>query len=176
MSDFFASATSHAAGANAAGSGSITLNWTNPVLDFSQVVIVRNTATPIADAPTEVATQVVPDSQWERVAAYALDTHPAVRSFVKNSGLGFAIPYLHAGQGHDYLPDFVVQLVADADRHVIVDTKGYDDRLAEKHAAALRWVSAVNQDGRYGHWDYLMLRDKAKIAEEINEMFAALLN
>lgn len=119
---------------------------------------------------------VVPDSQWERVAAYALDTHPAVRSFVKNSGLGFAIPYLHAGQGHDYLPDFVVRLIADADRHVIVETKGYDDRLAEKQAAALRWVSAVNQDGRYGHWDYLMLRDRAKIAEEINEKFAALMD
>ena len=119
---------------------------------------------------------VVPDSPWERVAAYALDMHPAVRSLVKNSGLGFAIPYLHAGQGHDYLPDFVVQLGALPDLHIIVETKGYDERLAEKRAAALRWISAVNQDGRYGRWDYLMLRDKAKIAEEINEKFAELLH
>ena len=118
---------------------------------------------------------VVPDSQWERVAAYALDTHPAVHSFVKNSGLGFGIPYQHAGQGHDYLPDFVVQLGNESGRFVIVETKGFDERLAEKQQAALRWVSAVNQDGRYGRWDFVMLREKAKIADEIYQEFARLL-
>ena len=110
---------------------------------------------------------VVPDSQWERVAAYALDTHPAVRSFVKNSGLGFAIPYVHSGQGHDYLPDFVARLDGHEDRRIIVETKGLDDRLEEKTAAAERWVCAVNRDGRYGTWSYLLLRDRAKIAQEI---------
>lgn len=49
-------------GTNAVGSGSITLNWTNPLLDFSEVVIGRNTATPIADAPTEGGTYSVPGS------------------------------------------------------------------------------------------------------------------
>jgi len=110
---------------------------------------------------------VVPDSQWERIAAYALDNHPAVHSFVKNSGLGFAIPYIHAGQGHDYLPDFIVRLEHDAPSFVIVETKGHDDRLQEKQNAAERWVSAVNQDGRFGHWRYLLLRNRAGIAEEI---------
>ncbi len=110
---------------------------------------------------------VVPDSQWERVAAYSFDTHAAVHSFVKNSGLGFAIPYIHSGQGHDYLPDFVVRLAGQSDRHVIFETKGYDDRLNEKKAAAERWVSAVNRDGRYGRWSYVLLRDRAKIAQEI---------
>ncbi len=110
---------------------------------------------------------VVPDSQWERVAAYSFDTHAAVHSFVKNSGLGFAIPYIHSGQGHDYLPDFVVRLAGQSDRHVIFETKGYDDRLDEKKAAAERWVSAVNRDGRYGRWSYVLLRDRAKIAQEI---------
>lgn len=110
---------------------------------------------------------VVPDSQWERIAAYALDNHPAVHSFAKNSGLGFAIPYVHAGQGHDYLPDFVVRLMRGEPTFVIVETKGYDDRLEEKQNAAERWVAAVNQDGRYGCWRYLLLKDRAKIAEEI---------
>ncbi len=27
---------------------------------------------------------------------------------MKNAGLGFAIPYLHNGQSHDYMPDFIV--------------------------------------------------------------------
>jgi type III restriction enzyme len=112
---------------------------------------------------------VVPDSQWERIAAYALDRHPLVRSFVKNSGLGFAIPYLHSGAGHDYLPDFIVRLHGEGERYVIVETKGHDDRLAEKQAAAERWVSAVNQDGRFGRWYFALLRDRARIPEEIDQ-------
>src|ERR1019366_6790391 len=49
---------------------------------------------------------VVPDTKrWEQSAAYYVDKHPAVHSFVKNAGLGFAIPYLHNGQMHDYMPD-----------------------------------------------------------------------
>ena len=110
---------------------------------------------------------VVPDSQWERIAAYALDTHPAVRSFVKNSGLGFAIPYLHSGTGHDYLPDFIVRVQTPEARFLIVETKGHDDRLDEKRAAARRWVEAVNRDGRFGRWFYALLRDRAAIAQEI---------
>ena len=110
---------------------------------------------------------VVPDSQWERIAAYTLDTHPAVHSFVKNSGLGFAIPYLHSGTGHDYLPDFIVRLQAPANRFLIFETKGHDDRLDEKRSAAERWVLAVNHDGRFGRWSYALLQDRARIADEI---------
>ena len=37
---------------------------------------------------------VVPDTaRWEQSAAWRLDTHEQVRSFVKNANLGFAIPY-----------------------------------------------------------------------------------
>ena len=110
---------------------------------------------------------VVPDSQWERIAAYALDAHPAVHSFVKNSGLGFAIPYIHSGTGHDYMPDFIVRLKGQEVRFVIVETKGHDERLDEKRTAAERWVDAVNRDGRYGRWSYALLLDRAAIAEEI---------
>ena len=36
---------------------------------------------------------VVADTRvWEQAAAYVIDTHPAVQAFVKNAGLGFAIP------------------------------------------------------------------------------------
>ncbi|MBK9022301.1 MAG: VRR-NUC domain-containing protein [Sulfuritalea sp.] len=79
----------------------------------------------------------------------------------------FCDPYLHAGQGHDYLPDFIVRLQQDKPSFVIVETKGHDDRVQEKQNAAERWISAVNQDGRFGHWRYLLLRNRAAIAEEI---------
>jgi type III restriction enzyme len=114
---------------------------------------------------------VVPDSGWERVAAVALDNHPGVKSFAKNAGLGFTIPYIHAGQGHDYVPDFLVRLQGERERYVIVETKGFDDRLSEKNLAAQRWVDAVNADGRFGTWSYLLLRNKERIADEIQSAF-----
>lgn len=110
---------------------------------------------------------VVPDSSWERIAAYTLDNHRRVKSFVKNAGLGFAIPYLHAGTGHDYMPDFIVRLDSPEPRYVIVETKGHDERLAEKEAAAKRWVDAVNADGRFGKWAYLLLKERASIGERL---------
>ena len=68
---------------------------------------------------------VVADTRvWEQSAAYVLDTHPAVDAFVKNAGLGFAIPYLHNGQSHDYQPDFIVRLTTNPVVHLILETEG----------------------------------------------------
>src|SRR5439155_1614548 len=68
---------------------------------------------------------VVADTKkWEQAAAYYLDRHEGVVAFVKNAGLGFAIPYFHNGQAHDYQPDFIVKL--DPKRYLILETKGYD--------------------------------------------------
>ncbi|UPT75601.1 MAG: DEAD/DEAH box helicase family protein [Elusimicrobiota bacterium] len=54
---------------------------------------------------------VVADTKkWEQTAAYFIDKHPLTEAFVKNAGLGFAIPYFHNGQPHDYLPDFIIRL------------------------------------------------------------------
>ena len=44
---------------------------------------------------------VADTSKWEQQAAYILDAHPSVEAFVKNAGLGFAIPHIHNGQAHD---------------------------------------------------------------------------
>jgi type III restriction enzyme len=100
---------------------------------------------------------VVADTKkWEQAAAYVLDTDPRVTSFVKNDHLGFAIPYLHNGQPHDYLPDFLVRLARSAGEplHLILETKGYDPLKEIKQQAALRWVAAVNADGGHGQWAY----------------------
>ncbi len=102
---------------------------------------------------------VVADTKvWEQSAAYLIDTHPAVDAFVKNAGLGFAIPYFHNGEPHDYEPDFIVRLNGDGRRHLILETKGYDALAEVKAGAAKRWVDAVNADGRHGQWSYVMVR------------------
>lgn len=106
---------------------------------------------------------VVMDTKtWEQSAAYYIDTHPMVDAFVKNAGMGFAIPYMHNGQGHDYMPDFIVRLKQkgeDGKPHcLILETKGFDPLAEVKQAAAFRWVKAVNADGQYGTWVYDMAR------------------
>lgn len=101
---------------------------------------------------------VADTAKWEQQAAYIIDTHPAVAAFVKNAGLGFAIPYLHNGQPHDYLPDFIVRLKQEPVSHLILETKGFDDLADVKTAAAERWVAAVNADGQMGIWRYAIAR------------------
>ena len=109
---------------------------------------------------------VADTAKWEQTAAYYLDHHPQVDAFAKNAGLGFAIPYLHNGQPHDYVPDYVIRLRGDSPRHLILVMKGYDPLVEIKTAAAHRWVSAVNADGRFGLWKYAL----AKKPEDVNRL------
>ena len=109
--------------------------------------------------------------RWEEQAAYYIDTNDKVAAFVKNDGLGFAIPYLHNGQRHDYVPDFLIRLKTDPPSHLILETKGFDPLEEVKRAAAERWVAAVNADGTYGRWAYAI----AKKTTEVNGIVEALI-
>ena len=102
---------------------------------------------------------IVADTRkWEQTAAYYIDTHKAVRAFAKNAGLGFAIPYLHNGQMHDYQPDFIIQFDTPSERFLILETKGYDPLADVKQAAAHRWCAAVNAHRGFGSWTYQLVR------------------
>ncbi len=116
---------------------------------------------------------VVADTKrWEQAAAYYLDRHPSVAAFVKNQGLGFAIPYPHNGQVHDYVPDFLVRLANGVT--VILETKGYDPLEDEKRVAAERWVAAVNTEGSFGEWRYVIAHDIPSIPTLIDELAGGL--
>jgi len=107
---------------------------------------------------------VVADTRkWEQQAAYFIDTHPAVRAFVKNAGLGFAVPYLHNGQMHDYQPDFILRLETAGERYLILETKGHDPLAEVKQAAAQRWCAAVNAQAGYGHWEFRLARQAGDV-------------
>jgi type III restriction enzyme len=115
---------------------------------------------------------VVADSQWERIAATALDKHPRVESFAKNSGLGFAIPYLHRGTAHDYLPDFIVKLAGSHDR-LILEIKGQETEQTDaKKRAAMQWCEAVSADGQFGQWRFVQLTSRPAIVAEIDAALA----
>jgi len=113
---------------------------------------------------------VVADTKkWEQAAAYVIDKHDKVEAFVKNAGLGFAIPYLHNGQPHDYMPDFIIRLKGEPSVHLILETKGFDELAEIKAQAAQRWVDAVNADGRYGLWKFAMARKPEEVGKKIEE-------
>lgn len=117
---------------------------------------------------------VVADTQqWEQSATYLIDTHPAVDAFAKNAGLGFAIPYLDNDQQHDFEPDFIIRLRGEGARHLILETKGYDKRAEIKEQASNRWVSAVNAEGRHGHWQFAMVRRVGDVGQAINAAAAS---
>jgi type III restriction enzyme len=82
---------------------------------------------------------VVADTKvWEQSAAAVIDKHERVLAFVKNAGLGFAIPYMHNGQPHDYVPDFIIRLKGNPPWHLVLETKGFDDLADIKAQAAER--------------------------------------
>lgn len=107
---------------------------------------------------------VVQDSTWEGSAAYHLEraAHDGhVITFAKNQGLGFAIPYLHAGQDHEYFPDFLVKLINGIT--LILETKGHDELEDVKTQAAERWVRAVNAEGSHGEWRYAVVHNMNEV-------------
>jgi len=107
---------------------------------------------------------MVPDTKkWEQSAAYLIDTHPVTQAFVKNAGLGFAIPYIHNGQTHEYLPDFIVRFANDSNRYLILETKGFDELEEVKREAAERWVRAVNAEGSFGVWHYAIAKQVSDV-------------
>ncbi|TLD43375.1 MAG: Type III restriction-modification enzyme, helicase subunit [Candidatus Jettenia ecosi] len=113
---------------------------------------------------------VVADTKkWEQAAAYSIDKHDKVDAFVKNAGLGFAIPYLHNGQPHDYMPDFIIRLKCIPPIHLILETKGFDELAGIKAQAAQRWVDAVNAEGSYGIWKYAVTGKPEEVGKRIEE-------
>lgn len=110
---------------------------------------------------------VADTKQWEQSATYLIDTNPAVDAFAKNAGLGFAIPYFHNGQWHDFEPDFIIRLKGGDGRQLILETNGYDMLAEIKEQAAQRWTAAVNAPGKHGRRDFPMVRRVGDVGEAV---------
>jgi len=107
---------------------------------------------------------VVADTmKWEQTAAYYLDTSPFVQAFAKNAKLGLAIRYMAKDGPRDYEPDFLVRLVGQPERYVLIETKGFDPEQENKRAGAERWCRAVSAHGGFGDWQYALVGDPKSI-------------
>jgi len=111
--------------------------------------------------------QVVPDTQtWESAAAFRLEQSDVVAFYARNDHLEFTIPYEYLGVSHHYEPDFLVRLGNGTT--LVLEIKGYeDDQDRAKHAAARRWISAVNQWGQLGKWSFHGCRDPQILGRQL---------
>ena len=116
---------------------------------------------------------VADTKKWEQSATYTIDTHPITDAFVKNAGLGFAIPYVHNGRAADYMPDFIIRMKGEPENFLILETKGFDDLAEIKAAAAERWCAAVTAHGRFGRWRYALARSLAQVRETLDSAGSA---
>jgi len=125
---------------------------------------------------------VVLDSDWEAELCRVVESHPRVRAYIKNQGLGLEVPYRYGSIMRKYIPDFVVQV---DDGHadplnLVVETKGYRGEDAKEKKATMEtyWVPGVNHLETYGRWAFLELTDvfliqeqfAAKVEEALNKI------
>jgi len=126
------------------------------------------------------------DSGWELEFCRVIESHPQVRSYVRNDGLGFSIPYRYGSEVRDYRPDFIIHLddgQGSSDLlNLIVEIKGYrrEDAKEKRATSQNYWVPGVNQLKRYGRWDFLELNElytlESEFGKKTEEMLLQFLN
>jgi len=123
---------------------------------------------------------VVLDSDWEAEFCRVAESHPRVRAYVKNHGLGLEVPYRYGSISRTYLPDFIA-LVDDGQEdplHVVVEIKGYrgEDAKEKKSTMDTYWVPGVNRLGQYGRWAFMELREVYQIESDFKAQVEASFN
>jgi len=121
---------------------------------------------------------VVTDSDWEAELARVLESHPKVRSYVKNQGLQFEVPYRMGSVPRKYIPDFIVQV---DDGHedllnLVLETKGYRRGDAQLKAETMKtlWVPGVNNLGTFGRWAFEEFTDVFEIEDAFGRLIVSL--
>jgi type III restriction enzyme len=130
---------------------------------------------------------VVLDSDWEGEFCRVAESHPQVRAYVKNQGLGLEVPYRYGSENRKYFPDFIVRV---DDGHgpedllnLIVEIKGYrgEDAKDKKSTMDTYWIPGVNRLGNYGRWAFSEFTEvyrieadfSAKVGKEFEKIIAA---
>ena len=128
------------------------------------------------------------DSAWEAECCRVLESHPRLRAYVKNQGLGFEVPYRLGAEARTYIPDFIALIDdghgADDLLHLIVEVKGYrgEDAKVKKETTETYWLPAVNRLRDYGRWAFVELKNvyamrtdvDARLAEDLGKLIAPL--
>ena len=117
-------------------------------------------------------------SRFERLTAAALDRHREVRAWARNFRLDWTVPYRIEDVWHQYVPDFVVRLFADARSphavHLMLECKGLPDKLSQAKHDWVRnwWIPAVagspQTPAHLRRWLFAELTDPSSLATDID--------
>lgn len=111
------------------------------------------------------------DSGWETSEARFLDKSELVKSFVKNDHLGFFIVYNHNGIIRKYFPDFIIRL--SNGEYLVLEVKGQDSAQNKTKRDYLdEWVKAVNNQGGFGKWNWIVSFHPSDLKSLINQVIS----
>lgn len=141
-----------------------------------------NTSRPLerlyATRKSHVNYVVADTDSWEQIAAKTLEELTQVESYVKNSFLGFAIPYVADGKDRQYFPDFVARCKKkDGSRiNLIVEITGMaKDKAMKKDYVQTRWLPAVNSAReKYGYDEWRFIEIAGDIRDIKNQLIAVI--
>lgn len=151
------------------------LNYYNPCGSTSNVYRPTNRAVyPITKSHVNLI--IAEDNSWQQIAAQKLDTMDCVLTWVKNTYLGFRIPYTVADENKEYQPTFIVRVKTPNDKvvNLIMECDDFDgDKSGNKDTKRLTllnyWIPAANNLKNYGEWALLEVRDIDLLENLINE-------
>lgn len=103
------------------------------------------------------------DSDWEAKLAHDIEDMAEVIAYVKNQGLGFAIPYTLNGVEAQYYADYLIRIGDGIGEplNLILEVTGErkKDKEAKTATARTLWIPAVNNHGGFGRWAFLEITD-----------------
>ena len=149
---------------------SAVLNYYNP--EGSTIHVYRPTNKPVyATQKSHVNYVIAEDNSWQQIAAKTLDSMECIEYWVKNTYLGFRIPYTVGDENKEYQPTFIVKVKG---FNLIVECEDFDsdksgNKEAKRHYLRDYWIPAANNLNTYGIWDLLEVRDIDQLEKLINE-------
>ena len=149
---------------------SAVLNYYNP--EGSTIHVYRPTNKSVYPTQKSHVNYVIAeDNSWQQIAAKTLDAMKCVEYWVKNTYLGFRIPYTVADENKEYQPTFIVRVKG---INLIVECEDFDsdksgNKEAKRHYLKDYWIPAANNLKTYGTWDLLEVRDIDQLEKLIND-------
>ena len=147
---------------------SAVLNYYNP--EGSTIHVYRPTnKTVYPTQKSHVNYVIAEDNSWQQIAAQTLDSMECVECWVKNTYLGFRIPYTVGDENKEYQPTFIVRVKG---INLIVECEDFDsdksgNKEAKRHYLKDYWIPSANNLKTYGTWDLLEVRDIDQLESEI---------
>ena len=156
------------------------LNYYNP--EGSTVHVYRPTSKRVVEThKSHVNYVIAEEGSWQEIASKTFDKMDCVISWVKNTYLGFRIPYTIGDDNKEYQPSFIVRIKTETNDEInlIVECEDFDsdksgNKEAKRHYLNDYWIPAANNLKIYGRWDLLEIRDIDQLENLINEKIAQL--